>query len=102
MYVDKKMLAIIVVVLSLVYYYITYIPNTKLKQLNAEQYNTLRVDYDYYLCLDNARLFYESMWKGHCIDAGLLGYCTLSAELRDNTRNHYEKQKDLCYAESKK
>lgn len=62
-----------------------------------QEYNALKIDYDYYSCLDGARVVYEQLWQGHCKDKGLNGYCNLPAELQENIRSSYERNKDSCY-----
>ena len=61
------------------------------------KYNSLKKEYDYYLCLDNSRVMYEHLWKEHCKDLGKDSYCMLLKDIQDDIRINYERAKNECY-----
>lgn len=104
-------LVILSVGIVVVCHYVFYIPKNNecfqwqkmepVKQkLQDEEYNSLKQEFDYYKCLDTARMGYELLWKEHCKDMQLSGYCNLPALLQENMRNaYYEPAKNKCYKE---
>lgn len=65
---------------------------------NYERTTRLKIEHDYYQCLDSARLFYELTWKGHCSDQGKEEYCNFEDDLQENMRFFYQREKVECFS----
>ncbi len=76
----------------------TYSLGRYIQLQNYETTTRLRIDYEYYECLDSARLFYELQWKGHCSDQGKAEYCNFDDDLQENMRFFYKRGKVDCFS----
>src|SRR3989338_4299361 len=88
-FMKQNLIVSVLVVLTAVFGFL-YFKNFSYNQLKAEyqakEYNAMKNDLDYYMCLDNARVFYEDLWQEHCKDRGQVGYCDLPLDLNNNMR----------------